>query len=495
MSARALTNEPEESFEELYENAPFGYLSTGPGGTIIRVNQTFLTMSGHDRETVLGGIRMQDLLTLPGRIFYDTHFAPLVRIQGFVREIACDIVRPGLEPLPVFVNATQVLDDLGNPKVVRFTIFEATERRRYEADLLAARKRAESYEFIVQSSADAIVSFSPDGIIRTWNPGAEHMFGYSMSEAIGQKAGEIIASPITAELDSILPDLRAGNDVRRISVCSPRNRTPLDASVIITPQIEPPGELTGISAIFRDITERRRIEESRYRQETLQNLIQAQEMERRRMARDIHDHVGQHMTALRLAVARALNEFEEDVEMRGRLERIQEHADRVDRDLSFLAFELRPSVIDELGLASALENLVREWSHHYGLSVSFHGPGPKPLPLTSEAEINLYRITQEALNNIAKHAGATEVSVTLRGGEGRALLVIEDDGVGFDASANLPREDRAGHGFGLLGMRERAAIIGGSIEFESAPGQGTLLFVTAPLAPAAGDTLKAAADG
>ncbi len=482
MAARARTNEPEESFEELFEDAPFGYLSAYPDGTIFRVNRTFLRMTGHDLKKLLGGTRMQDLLTLPGRIFYDTHFAPLVRMQGFVREIACDVVRPGKEPLSVFMNANQVVDEAGDPKVVRFTVFEATERRRYEADLLAARKRAESYEFIVQSSADGIVSFSAEGAIRTWNPGAERIFGWRAPDVLGKKIWEIVDSPIAAERDAIVSELKAGKDVSRVTLCSSRHRGQLDISVILTPQIEPPGELTGIVAIVRDVTERRRIEEISRREETLRNLIEAQEMERRRLARDIHDHVGQHMTALRLELARALTWADENSELQIQLERIQEHAHQVDQDLSFLAFELRPREIDELGLVSALEDLVRGWSQQYGLVVGFQGPADTHIPLSPEAEINLYRITQEALNNIVKHAAATRVNVTVRVGEGRMLLVIEDDGVGFDPDAQLPRERHSGHGFGLIGMRERATIIDGTIEFESSNGGGTVLFVTASLA-------------
>ena len=166
MSSRAHSTIQDEDLTDLYENAPFGYISADPSGRIVRVNQTFLNMTGHDRVKLLGGTVFAELMTVPGRVFYDTHFAPLIRIQGFVKEIACDLVRPGQASLPVLINGVQVKDAEGKSLVVRFTVFDATERRRYEADLLGAKKRAEHYAAIVRVSADAIISYGPDGSVK-----------------------------------------------------------------------------------------------------------------------------------------------------------------------------------------------------------------------------------------------------------------------------------------------------------------------------------------
>jgi signal transduction histidine kinase/ActR/RegA family two-component response regulator len=132
-----------ETVEELFEHAPCGYLSTLPDGTIIQVNQTFVSWTGHARDGLLSGTRFQDLLTIPGKIYHDTHYGPLLEMQGFVREIAFDLACPGREPLPVLVNAAQKRDSSGRPILTRVTVFDATDRRQYERELLAARKRAE----------------------------------------------------------------------------------------------------------------------------------------------------------------------------------------------------------------------------------------------------------------------------------------------------------------------------------------------------------------
>jgi PAS domain S-box-containing protein len=132
----------QEDAEDLYEHAPCGYLSILPDGIIAKVNETFLQWTGFARHEVVGYRRFLDLLTVGGRIFYETHFQPLLRMQGFVREIAFDVIRSDAQPLPVLVNAVRREQrDAGS--IIRITVFDATDRRRYERELLAARDRAE----------------------------------------------------------------------------------------------------------------------------------------------------------------------------------------------------------------------------------------------------------------------------------------------------------------------------------------------------------------
>jgi sigma-B regulation protein RsbU (phosphoserine phosphatase) len=139
----AHSSEPwlDHSAEELFEHAPCGYLATTPDGTFIRVNETFLRWTGHRREELVGIRRFQDLLSVGGRIYHETHYAPMLRMQGAVREIAVEIVTAAGERLPALVNSVLVHDESGEPRVVRTTVFDATERRRYERELLAARDR------------------------------------------------------------------------------------------------------------------------------------------------------------------------------------------------------------------------------------------------------------------------------------------------------------------------------------------------------------------
>jgi PAS domain S-box-containing protein len=133
----------EDSAEDLYEHAPCGYLSSYPDGRIARVNQTFLSWTGYRREELVGARRFIDLLTAGGRIYHETHYAPLLRMQGSVRAIALDLVRADGSQMPVLVNSQLRTGTDGRPVAVRTTVFDATDRKEYEAELLAARRRAE----------------------------------------------------------------------------------------------------------------------------------------------------------------------------------------------------------------------------------------------------------------------------------------------------------------------------------------------------------------
>ena len=156
---------------------------------------------------------------------------------------------------------------------------------------------------------------------------------------------------------------------------------------------------------------------------------------------------------------------------------------RLDRDVEHLVWELRPTVLDDLGLSAALTNYVRDWSAREGIDAGLHSAGLGDERLPSQVETALYRIAQEALTNVARHSRASRVEVILGRRPDAVSLVVEDNGIGFD---RLATRDGA---FGLLGMRERAALVGATLEIESGAGQGTTILVsmstTAPASTAA----------
>jgi sigma-B regulation protein RsbU (phosphoserine phosphatase) len=136
----------DDDAEQLYDRAPCGYLSTSPDGMIVKVNQTFLTLTGYAREQLVGRRRFVELLSGGGRIYHETHFAPMLRMQGSAREIALDLIDASGNRLPVLVNAALELDDAGAPRVIRAAVFDATDRREYERELLRATERAQASE-------------------------------------------------------------------------------------------------------------------------------------------------------------------------------------------------------------------------------------------------------------------------------------------------------------------------------------------------------------
>ena len=212
--------------------------------------------------------------------------------------------------------------------------------------------------------------------------------------------------------------------------------------------------------------------------ELLRRIVTAQEDERSRIARNLHDHLGQQLTALRLQLDAVKNRDGWHAELEQMLEQAQKLAKELDTDVDFLSWELRPPALDNFGLAMALDNFVEEWSKHFNIPAKFHTSALESLRFSQDLETNLYRIAQEALNNIYKHSQATRVEVICEYRVDHVTLIIEDNGQGFD---NLAVERAEEKGMGLIGMRERAALLGGAIEIESHPGNGTTIFVRVPL--------------
>ena len=209
-----------------------------------------------------------------------------------------------------------------------------------------------------------------------------------------------------------------------------------------------------------------------------ERLVSAQEEERRRIARDIHDQVGQQMTALRMNLETLRSQAAGSTLLVEQAERTQRLAEELDRSIDFLTWQLRPAALDHLGLSAALQNLAAGWSERFSVAAKLVVDGVEDVRLSRDVEANLYRIAQEALHNIAKHASATQVTLYLGQQNGNLVLLIEDDGRGFDPSAD--RQADGGSGMGLISMRERAALVGGRLEIESAGDRGTSIYVRIP---------------
>jgi signal transduction histidine kinase len=276
----------------------------------------------------------------------------------------------------------------------------------------------------------------------------------------------------------------------------------------------PPAELR-VGVLFKDITERGRLEhalrraqdelEERVRERTLQlaqacgalenelqerrvaearirtlfgQVVTVQEGERQRIARAIHDRAAQPITALRLNLEALGAQCAADAVLAGQVLRLQAMAADVDQNIDGLLWGLHPAALDHLGLAAALRSLVSGWSRRSLVPAEFHGADVDGLRLAAHVEINLYRIAQEALQNVSRLEAATRVGVVLERRDGVVVLMVEEDGVGFDTGPIETRDPPCG--LGLAVMRERATLIGGELEVESTPGAGTILYVRVP---------------
>lgn len=232
----------------------------------------------------------------------------------------------------------------------------------------------------------------------------------------------------------------------------------------------PPDELGILARAFNDMLEQLQSAQ-RTRDELLDRIITAQEDERRRIARELHDETSQAITSLIVGL-RALEEAHPEVAEQSSA--LRQLAASTLSEIHNLILELRPRVLDELGLVPALRRYVADFSHKYGIPVEFQLVGHETrLPL--RVENCLYRVVQEALTNVARHSGARTASVVLDLRPQQASVLIEDDGQGFDP------ETIGSRSLGIVGMRERTALLDGTLQIESSPGAGTTVFVKIPL--------------
>jgi PAS domain S-box-containing protein len=253
----------DETAEELYEMAPCGYLTTTLNGRITRVNRTLAEWLGYEREELITGKRFVDLLTVGGRIFFETHFNLLLRVQDAVDEIALDVVRKDGRILPTLINARQKRDPHGEPLLNRFTIFNASERRLYERDLLAARDLLKT---TLASIGDAVVVTDAEGRITFTNPVADVLCGWGSEFALGRSIDEVLVfyredTGLNIE-NPIWAAVRSGRVVglvdHTILASKDGRHLPVDNSA--SPVKDADGRVIGSVLVFRDISERRRAE-------------------------------------------------------------------------------------------------------------------------------------------------------------------------------------------------------------------------------------------
>lgn len=269
---------------------------------------------------------------------------------------------------------------------------------------------------------------------------------------------------------------------------------PLEVSA--APIFDERGELAFAVAVFKDIGDRKKVErELSQRQRDLESLIaqvragrrrlqilsrkriEVQEAERRGIARELHDEIGQALTAIKIHLQAAMR-VSETPTMEGYLKESIEISERVLQQVRNLSLDLRPSMLDDLGLMASLRWYLDRQSQTSGLKIEFHGdPSIERLPL--EIETTCFRLIQEAVTNVLRHARASEVHVEVAPVEKGLKLVIRDNGIGFDVSAAMEHA-RSGESSGLLGMEERVFLAGGKIDLASGPGKGTEIRVVIP---------------
>jgi PAS domain S-box-containing protein len=346
----------------------------------------------------------------------------------------------------------------------------------------------EEFEVLFDSVPNGVVVVDSDGVVALANVCMEKTFGYGRGELIGQPV-EIVIPRGFRRAQSRLGAAFAGAaraprmETGREFFGRRRDGSEFPVEIGLNPIQTSTGNLmmaTVVNITARKLAEQRICATEAERDDLRRRFMRAQEQERLRLAHELHDQTGQSLTAALLE----LKGIELLVNERGRerLRLLRRQMEEIGKTLHRVAWELRPASIDELGLASALANYISEWSAQYKIEADFHCGEPGLDEVSEEVRTTIYRVVQEGLTNIVKHAKQPAgVSVVIERVGATLRLLIEDDGCGFDAG---PAQERAGErngGLGLAGMRERLALIGGELDIESSIGGGTTVCARIPL--------------
>ena len=491
-----------ESVEELYEMAPCGYLTTTIDGRIVKVNRTLTEWLGYERDELIQGKRFVDLLTVGGRIFYETHFNLLLRVQRAVDEIALDIIRKDGRILPTLINARQKRNAADEPVLNRFTIFNASERRMYERDLLTTRDLLRT---TLASIGDAVIATDAEGRITFMNPVADEMSGWKNNAALGKPIEEVlilIREDTGVRIENpIMHAIRAGVTVglanHTVLISRDGRHIPVDDSA--SPIRAASGEVIGGVLVFRDISGRRKTEQEL--RETHEQLAKRAE-ELRRSNEDLSRfaHVASHdlrsplstiTQYAQLLERRYGNQLAEGKELLHYVTGAAKRMSNLIEDLLSYAHvsaeDTRAAVpVDaNVQLSTAIENL-RSAISESGATITHD-----TLPEVLVDATGLLQIFQNLIGNAIHYrsADAPRIHITSVGQDDQWLFSCKDNGIGiapefqmqiFEPFKRLHGPDRPGSGIGLAVCKRIVERHNGRIWVESEVDQGATFFFTLP---------------
>lgn len=447
-----------------------------------------------------------------GRLISEWITGALFRITGFTQEQLMaeggwdQILHPDDQPL-AREKATALLN--GNSKVVEYRIVTKKNEIRWMRDYGhpvwdeaqgrvtyihgavqditephlargALQESEERFRGIAERSIDAIFAIDPENNFTYASPAIKTIGGYNAEEIHGRPFVEIIEASSIRAAEEMFSQLMNGGSVENIELVVKKSDGHTVTVEINASPICKDGKSVGFQGMMRDISERKRaMEELSKSREQLRNLTahlqSVREEERMRIAREIHDEVGQTLTALKIDLAWLINRFTGEQENLVNKAKSMNHLiDSSIMTMKRISTELRPVLLDDVGLEAAVDWQIEEFQKRTGIQCQV-ALGSGEITLDKDRSIALFRIFQETLTNIARHANATRVKVILEKNSEEIVLKISDNGIGITAEKMLALDS-----FGLIGMKERAHFLGGQIDIEGKENRGTTVMVRIP---------------
>jgi PAS domain S-box-containing protein len=467
----------------LFESAMDPIITVDADQRIVAFNAAAESVFGWTRDEAVGQ-PVEVLIPERFRARHRAHVNAFARTGTTSRRMGTHAVLAGLrrngDEFPIEASISQYVDETG--KNLTVIVRDVTERVRAQSLLAASEARMRG---ILDSAMDAIITVDGRQRVVLFNRAAEEMFETTREEAIGAPLETFIPQRFRAGHAELVERFGGGRATSRrmaearIVTGLRRNgeEFPIDAAISHLRD----GDHVFYTVILRDVSAREMaLAELRRSKQELSDMVAAaeatREQEKSRVARELHDELGQALTMMRMDVAWCKANLADAVQgAQPKLDRMENLLKTTVAATRRIASDLRPLMLDDLGLVPALEWLANNVSQRAGLACEFRIDDPS-IALPAAHSTAVFRIVQEALTNIAKHARASKAEIAIRRCDGGLEITVRDDGVGF--ATDGPRKPES---FGLLGLRERISLLRGTASIDSAPGKGTTLVVTIPL--------------
>ena len=478
-------------YSDLYDFAPVGYFTFDKNGLVIEANLTGCEMLGIERK---------NLIKKPFRLFvgkeaedrFYLHRQEVLK-KGAKQSCEITLVRKDKTTFEVLLESVRATDADGNLTLCRTAVTDITECKRMEEELrksrdgLEIRVRERTAHLSQQASLldlanDAIFVCDLNDNIVFWNDGAVETYGWTKEEATGKNPNDLLKTVFPKPLEEIKADLAKSDRWEGELIHTRRDGSQIVVMSKWAVQRDKNGKPIGILRVNHDISERKLAEEriladQKQLRLLTAELILAEERERRKIAMALHDSVGPILAFTKRELETLRKRSPENIAEL--IKDIARHIGNVVEQTRTLTFDLSPPALYTFGFETALEELMERFCEEHKLECSFSNCS-NTKPLTDHTKVLLYRSVRELFINIAKHARAKLIKVTLARANDNIQLTVEDDGRGFDASSHNGPSLRQ-KGFGLFSIRERLTHIGGKIEIDSASGKGTRVTLLAPL--------------
>ena len=480
-SADRKATEDRERLASIVDSSQDAIISKSLDGIITSWNRGAESIFGYQAEEVIG--RHISIIIPPDRIDEMEAILREIRLGGTAGHIETKRQTKDGRVLDMSITISPIRDAVGKITGASKVGRDITAQKRAELALNESESRMRS---VVDHIVDGIITINERGIIESFNPAAEQIFGYQAAIAIGRKTNALIEDQDRRSHNDFFEDCMARGKAGMIGIGREvvglrRDGSTFPMELAVSEfQVEGKRYFTGIA---RDITDRKRVEaELRENAATLvadlsRRLIRAQEDERRRIARELHDEVGQTLTAAKISLDGATSDLDEA----SRVTRLSVSSNLVLRSLDQirdLSRLLRPSLLDDLGLDAALHALIEELARGARMDAEVQ-IDPDLGRSDPESETVCYRIAQEALTNAVRHSRASRLRLVLNRTEEGLVLLVEDNGIGFDVITTKAAAIQ-GKSLGILGLFERASLAGGRAFIESQPGSGTRVRLLLP---------------